>query len=206
MKLKKIASLVLAGVMAVSMLAGCGTGNNTGDKDVVVTTGVNASSVIAKLDKGTTDIIKFSASSSLQNHLSTVANTLGGLALTEITDEQLGELADHLAWLADVDVVEDFKDNDNPETMIYMGQMLNNVSVDYVVRYIAEQIDSEVAKLALEENNAADLDDIKDKTEYVKYSYAGDMAVVKVESFDGYVGYVYAYTITRTPTDAKVEL
>ena len=205
MKLKKIASLVLAGVMAVSMLAGCGTGNNTGDKDVVVTTGVNASSVIAKLDKGTTDIIKFSASSSLQNHLSTVANALGDLALGDI-DEQLGDLANQLAWLADVDVVEDFGDNDKPETMIYMGQMLNNVSVDYVVRYIAEQIDAEIAGLALEENNADDLEGIEDETEYVKYSYAGDMAVVKVESYDGYVGYVYAYTITRTPTDAKVEL
>ena len=205
MKLKKIASLVLAGVMAVSMLAGCGTGNNTGDKDVVVTTGVNASSVIAKLDKETTDIVKFSASSSLQNHLSTVANALGDLALGDL-DDKLGDLANQLAWLADVDVVEDFEDNDNPETMIYMGQMLNNVSVDYVVRYIAEQIDEEIADLALEENNAAELEDIEDKTEYVKYSYAGDMAVVKVESYDGYVGYVYAYTITRTPTDAKVEL
>ena len=31
MKLKKIASLALAGVMAVSMLAGCGTTNNIDD-------------------------------------------------------------------------------------------------------------------------------------------------------------------------------
>ena len=31
MKLKKIASLMLAGVMAVSMLAGCSNGNNGGN-------------------------------------------------------------------------------------------------------------------------------------------------------------------------------
>ena len=35
MKLKKIASLVLAGVMAMSMLAGCSTTNNKGDDTVV---------------------------------------------------------------------------------------------------------------------------------------------------------------------------
>ena len=44
MKLKKIASLMLAGVMAVSMLAGCKGSANSGEEEnpVVPTTGIVA--------------------------------------------------------------------------------------------------------------------------------------------------------------------
>ena len=45
-----------------------------------------------------------------------------------------------------------------------------------------------------------------DGQEYTKYDYTGSVAVVKVEDTLGQNGYVYAYTITRTPSDAKVEL
>ena len=80
MKLKKIASLMLAGVMAVSMLAGCsGNGTNGGnnDDDVVITEGVSASNVIAALNEDTTDKVAFTASSDLQTTLEAAVKYVG---------------------------------------------------------------------------------------------------------------------------------
>ena len=50
MKLKKIASLAMAGVMAVSMLAGCSGTNVDDDNDVVVTP--SASSIVTAVNNG----------------------------------------------------------------------------------------------------------------------------------------------------------
>ena len=84
MKLKKIASLALAGAMAVSMLAGCGTdssnstGNNTTDNGTVV---VPASGVAEMLnnnqDPAAKAQVKFSADSSFEKLVSQAAEEVG---------------------------------------------------------------------------------------------------------------------------------
>ena len=86
MKLKKIASLMLAGVMAVSMLAGCSNGTKPEDdkKDPVVNTGM-AGKVIAALDKDTTDKVAFTASSSLETTLQKAVQNVG----TDISNNKL---------------------------------------------------------------------------------------------------------------------
>ena len=69
MKLKKIASLALAGIMAVSMLAGCNgsNGGNNGSSSSEVTTVSGAAAAInAELDENK-ELISFSEDSSLDN-------------------------------------------------------------------------------------------------------------------------------------------
>ena len=206
MKLKKIASLMLAGVMAVSMLAGCsgkGTNGANGNNDPIVTSGVDATGVIAKLDKDTTDKVEFTASSSLQSDLTVYANALGDGALDKdivTNDKNMSSLV----WIADLDIVKDFTSDEDAQTRFFIGVLPTSVSDTYAVRLIAEAVDENVAGLKLADNNITT--NVNDGDEYVKYDYTGDIAVVKVEDTLGQSGYVYAYTITRTPSDAKVEL
>ena len=61
MKLKKIAALALAGVMAVSMLAGC-AGKGTDDKNDITDL---TSAVIAQLSSDTTKKVTFTKSTDL---------------------------------------------------------------------------------------------------------------------------------------------
>ena len=69
MKLKKIASLMLAGIMAVSMLAGCKTATEpTEEPEVTPVTGA-AAVVNAELDNNK-ELIEFSNDADLQNVLS----------------------------------------------------------------------------------------------------------------------------------------
>ena len=91
MKLKKIASLMLAGVMAVSMLAGCNTTSNTpdtGDDDQGTTTPVTGYSAklgdeIAERSTIAGKKVAWSESNDLQSSLNYQVGNVGYNALTE---------------------------------------------------------------------------------------------------------------------------
>ena len=91
MKLKKIASLALAGVMAVSMLAGCNTTSNTpdtGDDDQGTTTPVTGYSAklgdeIAELSTIAGKKVAWSESNDLQSSLNYQVGNVGYNALTK---------------------------------------------------------------------------------------------------------------------------
>ncbi len=87
MKLKKIASLALAGIMAVSMLAGCKDGGNTGDNDdtvVVPVTGIveYANDALDELK----DDLSFAGNSWLDGKLNDLATSVGNLPANAIGD------------------------------------------------------------------------------------------------------------------------
>ena len=91
MKLKKIASLALAGIMAVSMLTACDTTSNTpdtGDDDqgtTVPVTGYSAKlgNEIAELDVVAGKKVAWSESNDLQSSLNYQVGNIGYNALTE---------------------------------------------------------------------------------------------------------------------------
>ena len=91
MKLKKIASLALAGIMAVSMLTACNTTGNTpdtGDDDQGTTTPVTGYSAklgdeIAELSTIAGKAVTWSESSDLQSNLNYQVGNVGYNALTE---------------------------------------------------------------------------------------------------------------------------
>ena len=77
MKLKKIASLMLAGVMAVSMLAGC-SGKGTDNKgEETVTASTLTGKVISALDEDTTKKVAFSSSSVLDAAIAKAVQQVG---------------------------------------------------------------------------------------------------------------------------------
>ena len=212
MKLKKIASLMLAGVMAVSMLAGCsgnGNGGNGGEGEGPVNTdNLSAASVIAELDKDTTDKVSFTADDSVQNALNKSVKDMGAA----ITGVDAWTIATYTAEVGDIEYVTaaafDFsqlnKKDADAQTLLWATAIpAYDYSEKVAVDAIAAQIDSMIDQMNLPENSAAS---VANGDTYYKYSYAAKIATVKVESSSGYNGYVAFLTLTATSSEAKVEL
>ena len=210
MKLKKIASLMLAGVMAVSMLAGCsgnGNGGNGGEGEGQVNTdNLSAASVIAELDKDTTDKVSFTADDSVQNALNKSVKDMGA-AITGVDE---WTIATYTAEVGDIEYVTAFdfsqlnKKDADAQTLLWATAIpAYDYSEKVAVDAIAAQIDSMIDQMNLPENSAAS---VANGDTYYKYSYAAKIATVKVESSSGYNGYVAFLTLTATSSEAKVEL
>ncbi len=210
MKLKKIASLMLAGVMAVSMLAGCSTNGNGGNggegEGQVNTDNLSAASVIAELDKDTTDKVSFTADDSVQNALNKSVKDMGAA----ITGVNAWTIATYTAEVGDIEYVTAFdfsqlnKKDADAQTLLWATAIpAYDYSEKVAVDAIAAQIDSMIDQMNLPENSAAS---VANGDTYYKYSYAAKIATVKVESSSGYNGYVAFLTLTATSSEAKVEL
>ena len=107
MKLKKIASLALAGVMAVSMLAGCsGNGGNGGDNnndDVVDTSVLGVDGIVSLLDEDTTKSVTFSADNSLQNALNKVVSEIGTQIVSSNMSAQKSNIVNRIVDVAEIE-------------------------------------------------------------------------------------------------------
>ena len=218
MKLKKIASLALAGVMAVSMLAGCsGKGNNSGNNDgngVVTATGVNADTVIAALKDATTEAVKITASSELQNELETVVKYLGDSSFS-IGHEEDDFSRNAMTYFTGVDYVEEFDFNQEDiykkaQTVLFTAAtttiMDNDVDDTVSKLAIARSIDAAIDDLEMKENDLNEDEAVEDGDDYYTFNYTAELAVVKVSHAMGQTAYVYACTVTCTPSAATVEL
>ena len=221
MKLKKIASLALAGVMAVSMLAGCsGKGNNSGNNNgdgVVTATGVNADTVIAALKDATTEAVKVTASSELQNELETVVKYLGDASFS-IGNDDVNFNNDVLSLMANftgVDYVNGFNfdveaEYKKAQTVIFTcatSEIVGNDVDDTLSKLaIARDIDNNIGNLVMKENSLGDGEMVADGRDYYTFDYTAELAVVEVSDAAGRTAYVYACTVTCTPSAATVEL
>ena len=210
MKLKKIASLMLAGVMAVSMLAGCsgkGTDGNEGG-NVVNTDTLSVDAIVAEMDKDTTDKVDFSADASLQNALNKVLNEMG----SNINNNNY-KVATRVAEIADIDYRNDGKfdysllqkkDADS-QTVIYASviKAAGDHSEKWANAQFADMADQLVSSVVEHENSGMPA---SEEDEYYKYAYEAKVATAKFENSDGYTGYVAVVTLTATSSEAKVEL
>ena len=215
MKLKKIASLMLAGVMAVSMLAGCsgnGNGGNGGEGEGQVNTDdLSAASIIAELNEDTTEKVTFSADSSLENALNKTVSVVGFNALGDAD-----YVASTTADIAELELVRVFtfpkaeKDDDlDVETRIWSAYIpAIDLSEKAAVDAFAALVDGKVEDLVkYNQCLTASKDKVADGDTYTKYSYTGNIAVVKVEDITtGYTGYVGVVTVTCTPAEATASL
>ena len=212
MKLKKIASLMLAGVMAVSMLAGCsGNGsNNNNNDDPVVVPGVNVANVISQLDSDTTDKVTFSAGNDIQDALNDGVQDFGILSLGFDEDD----IIKYVGTLANVETTSnnDFRTGgdyaDDEQTVMRAG-VVNTIGMNdtYALRELADDIDASVASVAtMVENSLGANTGVQDGDTYYTYEYTGELAIAKVESVSGQSSYIYVYTIDRTPTEVEVNL
>ena len=212
MKLKKIASLMLAGVMAVSMLAGCsGNGsNNNNNDDPVVVPGVNVANVISQLDSDTTDKVTFSAGNDIQDALNDGVQDFGILSLGFDEDD----IIKYVGTLANVETTSnnDFRTGgdyaDDEQTVMRAGVVKTiGLNDTYALRELADAIDTSVASVTtMVENNLSKDTGVQDGDTYYTYEYTGELAIAKVESVSGWSSYIYVYTIDRTPTEVEVNL
>ena len=218
MKLKKIASLALAGIMAVSMLAGCnnGTGNKN-DGNTVVVNGMTGK-VIAALDKDTTDVVSFSYSSDLENTLTLAVKNAG----TDVTTLNIG--VDDLDNI-DPDLTDDYlakvstntKDGEKAakkEQSYTAVVKLDDANIGSSADFAAKKLAAQVEAIKADNSNVlAKLpkttvtytwDTEAEKDYWYTLGYKGDIAVVEVtDAVTGRTTYVAAITVTRTAT--KVE-
>ena len=207
MKLKKIASLMLAGVMAVSMLAGCSTANdnngNNGDNNNNV---VTPTSIVTAVNNGqsATNAVKidFTSDATLDAALSKAVKAIGENRDAYGLNEQLTRLTgiDWGTWdflgdevgLTPANSSED--DGRVVECMMAMPLMNDMADKAAAEKYVAKIVNEMVAMLddtTLTTNTAYD-------SKYCDFSYTGTVSMVSSTANDGTVNYYFAVVITQT--------
>ena len=216
MKLKKFAAMMLAGVMAVSMLAGCAEGGKKeDDKDPVVTTGMTGS-VIAALDEDTTKNVEFTAGSNLENVLKKAVQNAGYNGLDDINAKALNAIDSDISTKGQLENVglssDGSKETDKKESkatyvVTVAGEGKNEATI---AKELADKVDSKKIGKASNKNVGWDelpeysytFQDDDDKDYWYAFDYTADIAVVDVSNaITGETTYVVAVTVTRTPTE-----
>ena len=213
MKLKKIASLMLAGVMAVSMLAGCSNGTKPDDdkKDPVVDSSL-AGQVIAALNEDTTKVVSFGSDSDLDTAVAKAIENYGVNYLNKIDAKVLNGINDDIAdddkiaFASSNTKAGAEKDAKEDGMTVVLSQndlkALKGVSTEYAVKVLANLIDDKIEDLDLKENSKTyTYDDDKGEFWY-DFSYTGNLSVTEVkDAVTGVSSYVVVYTITRTAAE-----
>ena len=213
MKLKKIASLMLAGIMAVSMLAACGeaSSNSTETPDVTPVTGV-AATVNGELDKNAKKI-SFTDDKVVTDLLTNYfkENPVQAGNWTSATDAE----AKHTGWYHDLqDTIKavigaknenhqgmgDFSaDGKNVGTYFSMYVLNSDVlTQEDALRMVGQNIDSLDLPTEGAVYDAGSTQTAKNKD----FSYTGTVAAIEAESKGGTESvWVIVATITQTSAD-----
>ena len=221
MKLKKIASLMLAGIMAVSMLAGCKSGQPAPDPEE--NNGGATAGYSAQLGDVVSDEVKdkeFVTFADNADDQAALEDAVGNLAtFGNVTDVNFGNDG-NIVWVDDTDAVAaDFEDaakldryriTNNEDSAFYADANMNEVrkvgtlfavdgkvEMSKVLKQIANQADVKNALESLVEEGT-------DDNNTYKYNYTVSVSVVNVpvdalDFLTASVNYV-AVTITRVPS------
>ena len=215
MKLKKIVSLALAGVLAVSMLAGCsgkGTGNG-GNGEVVIP---SDSSIVSAVNNGQSVgnkvKINFTSDDGLDAALAkAVTLTEGDLQenvekLAGIANKltQSNELFDDRTTDQVNDVVENKYVKDGTTYTKVVVEPLPALTEEAALKMAADKIDEEVAKLVATTYRDSGNDKTEDGDNYLDFTYTGIVSMASVENY-GNTTYYVAYVINQTIAVEKLE-
>ena len=211
MKLKKIASLALAGVMAISMLAGCSgkTGSTEDNGSVVEANNTSAVTAFNNNQDEDNDVkVVFSADSKLDDLVAQAVRVLGKDAEWSVGGP-LNDIQDMIAKLtgktSDTLFAEDTGNDDLADGMTataWYGMDLDSQtywSETDAVNAAAREADAVIAKLPVNTKEGK-----KDGDTYYSYSYTGNVAVVAFQNLKGNTVYHVVYTITQTATKGTV--
>ena len=206
MKLKKVVSLALAGVLAVSMLAGCAGKNNgaanngteaTESTSVVeaVNNGQSASNKVkvtfksdAKLDKALTTLVEDSYTDpvddiqKMTSYKEVVAQ--GGHLVGKKTAQEVEQYLKTGMKYTDIEFV---------ELTALSKEAALNMAADIVNDYVSDLIDT-----TYEKNVTAN------KEKYADYSYDGVVSLVSTENY-GVTSYYLAFVVNQTVTVNTLE-
>ena len=211
MKLKKIASLALAGIMAVSMLAGCSgkTGSTEDNGSVVEANNTSAVTAFNNNQDEDNDVkVVFSADSKLDDLVAQAVRVLGKDAKWD--DKSQDDIQEMIAKLtgktSDNLFAEDTDNDDLADGMTatkWYGMDLNSEiywSETDAVNAAARAADAEIAKLPVNTKEGK-----KDGAKYYEYSYTGNVSVVAFQNLKGNTVYHVVYTITQTANEKTVK-
>ena len=223
MKLKKIASLALAGVMAVSMLAGCSDKGNGGDNNNGGNTVVepSTSSIVTAFndgqDEGNKVKVTFSSDASLNAALQKAVTEAGSFAtvgqIKDLIDGLQGKVYDELKDFATASTLDD--DIKDKQTKTVMGVMSLPSSTYWTetdaVNNAARMMNESIAKgfvdgkttYTLDADNAQKTD--KEGETYYTFSYTGTVSMVSAQQESGSTAYYVVFTITQTATKNTVK-
>lgn len=218
MKVKKLLSLALAGVMAAGMLAGCKGGAVSGGANGAGSESGNmAQKVIDAMDEETKELVAFAYSPELKNDLDIAMRNAGSGALSNDTDAQAaaGNITLSLMEIdpdyeagsfTNADEDEDVAKEEAKRTIAMpISQLMFGYGSDeaYVVDMLAKTAD--VMFEYMDDKNvlpvySKDFED--DGTVYwYDFDYSADLAITSVtDVVTGQVTYVMGISITRTPT------
>ena len=206
MKLKKIASLALAGIMAVSMLAGCSNGNGGNDGETVVVPSDMTGKVIAALDEDTTKNVTFQADASLQTVLEKVVKNKG-TSVSAVTLAELQKVEPNLVGDDQLVAIGNKNDKDTATaasktdkyTFVMNNGWTDGASEEYIAKEIASKIDNAVASGKIGETKKSQTFTYADDDFHYEFNYTGDVAVAEVtDTVTGVTSYVAVCTITRS--------
>ena len=222
MKLKKIASLALAGIMAVSMLAGCsGKGNTNPDNGETVTT----TDIVAAVNDGQSadnDVtIKFTSNSHVATVLDRVIEMYGKSTTEKNIEDALKNLEDiksvghknvHTTdFYSAVDTTTGFltggmdyslKGNKadidgDVYTYVSVKKYTGFASEAALLNYIADTADDLIADLAAHSKTDA----AKGGDKYCAYDYNGTVNMASVKQVDGTTAYYVVAVVEQTITE-----
>ena len=168
MKLKKIASLALAGIMAVSMLAGCkdgGNGNNGSSSSENTNTTSNVTeSVLAKSSKAVNNVLTVNADDTLDEAVAFAAENAGNagdyrvltnLPSTHAYAVNALKIADE--WYYTANSVEQYKftSNDNHDDETYWSLYIVTApkTNDWILGEVADKLDEMVKSTTMDGQN-----------------------------------------------------
>ena len=223
MKLKKIASLMLAGIMAVSMLAGCNGGTPVDDDPASSTPVVSdvveyANGALSGTEKG---VFTFKSSTELDTALQAAANDKSKFSSKEIEDVFTKNL-DIAKWAGDAkqpnndlkdvlsavkgkisgiveenlcdQVPDDGKSQKAVDVYVISGALEEKVAIEKVV---------ELFNVGGTKINATNYPNASKNSDYT-YTYSAEISAVKVASADktNNSAWVVAIVVTQTATEA----
>ena len=209
MKLKKIASLMLAGVMAVSMLAGCSgktdDDNNGGAGTEVTPTSSTATTLRAELGGNARVNVKAVANNKLDSALKdAIDDYVNDSQLSLIAGKYYVEGNDVRTWNVGKAVIKAMGNknsiandivmtNDKTTTAVEIYAFDASVSDQAVLEWVANKIDTYVANY-------------KDKSDDGEYKYTYDLSasiVSKTNTFAGLTGGAkfVAFAVTQNVTE-----
>lgn len=231
MKLKKIAALALAGVMAVSMLAGC-AGKGTDDKTDMSKLGA---AVVSELAKATTDKVTFTADNSLTDAVTALKAKYGTnydldtmkivelsevsksypnttkLVVSVVNPASVGSVSGTYVDLNEDAVSEEaVKDATKSQTATYKidcSAVKGYTNTDAIAKALAAKIDSAVAADKTLVANSGKYKAASGYEARVDYTYTGVVSVyAETDAETGVVSYYAYYTVTRTGSEVKSNL
>ena len=221
MKLKKIASLALAGLMAVSMLAGYGNNANSGNNN---NNGAVSSSIVDAVNNGQdsyNDVkVTFTADSKLQDAANTVIASYGESLSQQVYTDAIAKIAQYAG-------IVDYKDapKSNPfygdktglvspatakdgEKVTFLAMVSigdSSCSNAYMMNFAADSINNLVASLddttlvtADDKKNDPNLELTKEDDPYYDFSYTGKVCMVEVPYASGATNYYMVVVLEQT--------